>query len=128
MKFDINEKQVSDKFTISNAFNNYFVKIGPQLERSIYTTVHILIYVKSSSNSMFMPYYKEHEITEIVYTLIESSACWYSILAFVANVTIQSYIKSFTSLINSLFENGLFQDELKITKVITIYKNGDKTV
>ena len=33
-------KQVSDKFTIFNAFNNYFVEIGPQLERSIYTTVN----------------------------------------------------------------------------------------
>ena len=53
---------MSDKFTISNAFNNYFVEIGPQLERSINTTVNPLTYVKSSSNSMFMPYVEEHEI------------------------------------------------------------------
>ena len=33
---------MSDKFTISDAFNNYFVKIGPQLERSINTTVNPL--------------------------------------------------------------------------------------
>ena len=36
----INGKQVSNKFTISNAVNNYFVEIGPQLERSINTTVN----------------------------------------------------------------------------------------
>ena len=40
LKFNINGKQVSDKFIISNAFNNYFVEIGPQLERSINTTVN----------------------------------------------------------------------------------------
>ena len=58
-----------------NAFNNYFVEIGPQPERSINTNVNPLIYVRSSSNSMFMPYVNEHEITEIVYKLKESSVC-----------------------------------------------------
>ena len=41
--------------------------------------------------------------------------------------TIQSYIKPLTSLINSSFENDLFPDKLKITTVIPIFKNGDKT-
>ena len=60
----------------------------------------------------------ENEITEIVYSLNESSADWDSIPAFVAKATIQSYIKPLTSLINSSFENGIFPGELKITKVI----------
>ena len=34
----INGKQVTDKCTTSNDFNNYFVEIGPQLERSINIT------------------------------------------------------------------------------------------
>ena len=42
MKFNINGNQVSDIFTVSNAFNNYFVETGPQLERSIHTTVNTL--------------------------------------------------------------------------------------
>ena len=84
-----------DKCIVSNAFNKYFVEIGPQLERLINTTVNPLTYAKSSSNSMFMPYVEEHEIIEIVY-------------------------KS-----HKLFiKNGLFPDELKITKVIPIFKNG----
>ena len=120
-------KQVSDKFTISNALNTYFVEIGPQLERSINTTVNPLTYVKSSSNSMLMPYVEEHEIIGIVYQLKESSPGWDSIPASVAKATIQSYIKPLTSLINSSFENGLFPDELKLTTVIPIFKNGDKT-
>ena len=69
LKFIINGKQVSDKFTTSNAFSNYFVEIGPQLERLINTTVNPLTNVNSSTNSMFMPYVEEQEITEIVYKL-----------------------------------------------------------
>ena len=77
LKFNINGKQVSDKFTIFNASNNYFVEIGPQLESSINTTINPLTCVKSSSNSMCMPYVEEHEILEIVYQLKESSPGWY---------------------------------------------------
>ena len=76
---------------------------------------------------MFMPYVEEHELTEILYKLKESSAGCDSIPAFVVKVTIQSYTQPLTSLIKSSFENGLFPDELKITTVIPIFKNGDKT-
>ena len=126
LNFNINGKQVSDKFTISSAFNNYFVEIGPQLERSINTTVNPLTYVKSSSNSMSMPSVEEHEIIEIVYQPKESTPGCDSIPASVTKATIQSYIKPLTSLINSSFENDLFPDELKLTKVIPIFKNSDK--
>ena len=44
---------------------------------------------------------------------------------YVANL-IQYYAKPLSRLINSSFENGLFPDELKIAKVIPIFKNGDK--
>ena len=123
LKFNINGKQVSDKFTISNTINNYFVEIRPQLERSINTTVNPIIYVKSSSNSisMFMPYVEEHEITEIVYKLKESSAECDSISAFVAKATIQSYIKPLTSLINSSFENGVFPDDKLTLQIIDLF-------
>ena len=63
----------------------------------------------------------------ILNRLNQSRPAWDSIPASVAKATIQSYIKPLTSLINSSFENGLFPDELKLTKVIPIFKNGDKT-
>ena len=50
-----------------------------------------------------------------------------SSLPLIAKQSIQSYIKPLTCLINSLFQNGIFPDEQKIAKVITIFKHGDKT-
>ena len=56
--------------------------------------------------TVFIPYVSENEITEVIQSLKNSSAL--------------------THLINSSFENGLFPDELKIAKVIPIFKTGVK--
>ena len=44
----------------------------------------------------------------------------------IAKQCIQHYIKTLTYLINSSFVCGIFPNELKLAKVIPIFKNGDK--
>ena len=73
--------------------------------------------------SMFIPYISEYEITETVKSLKNSSAGWDFIPASIAK---QCYIKPLTYLINSSFESGTFPEELKLAKVIPIFKSGDK--
>ena len=40
--------------------------------------------------------------------------------------SIEYYIKPLTRQVNSTFENGTFPDELKMVKVIPIFKSGNK--
>ena len=75
---------------------------------------------------MLIPYVSENEITKVNQSLKNSSACHDSILASIAKPLIQYYVKPLTHLINTSFENGLFLDELKIAKVIPIFRTGDK--
>ena len=126
IKFNINGKETCDKHTITNAFNKYFVQVGPRLAKKIKNMTDPLTYVTPSVNSIFIPYVSENEITEVILSLKNSSAGQDSILASIAKPLIQYYIKPLTCLINSSFENGLFPDELKIPKVIPIFKTGDK--
>ena len=46
--------------------------------------------------------------------------------ASIAKQCLKHYIKPLTYLINSSFESGTFPDELKLAKVIPIFKSGDK--
>ena len=115
-----------NKHAITNAFNKYFVQVGPRLAKNIMNTTDPLTYVTPSVNSIFIPYVSENEITEVILSLKNSSAGHDSILASIAKPLIQYYIEPLTCLINSSFENGLFPDELKIAKVIPIFKTGDK--
>ena len=85
-----------------------------------------MTYVTSSVNIIFIPYVSENEITEVIQSLTNSSACHDSILASIAKPLIQYYVKTLTHLNNSSFENGLFPDEFKIAKVFPLFKTGDK--
>ena len=123
---NINGELTSDKYIISNAFNNYFVTIGPQLANKININKIPWTYINSTMNSIFIPYINEKDITQVVNSLKNSSTGWDFIPAYIAKQSIQSYIKPLTGLINSSFQNGIFPDELKFTKVIPIFKYGDK--
>ena len=126
-KNNINGELTSDKDIISNAFNYYFVTIGPQLANKININKNPLTYINSTMNSIFIPYINEKDITQVVNSLKNSSAGWDIIPASIAKQSIQSYIKPLTGLINSSFQNGIFPDEPKTAKVIPIFKHGDKT-
>ena len=51
-KININGELTSDKYIISNAFNNYFVTIGPQLANKININKNPLTYINSTMNSI----------------------------------------------------------------------------
>ena len=126
-KKKINGKLTSDKDIISNAFNNYFVTIGLQLTNTININKNPWTYINSTMNSILIPYINEKDITQVVNSLKHSSAGWDFIPASIAKQSIQSYIKPLTGHINSSFQNGIFPDELKMAKVIPIFKHGNKT-
>ena len=122
-KFTINGNPTFDKSVISNSFNNYFTLVGPQLAQNIQGHINPLNYLNPTMKSMFIPYISEYEIIK---SLKNSSAGYDNIPASVAKQCIQHYIKPLTYLINSSFECGIFPNELKLAKVIPIFKNGDK--
>ena len=54
---------------ITNAFNKYFVQVGPRLANNIHNTTDPLTYVTSSVSSIFIPEVGENGITEVVQSL-----------------------------------------------------------
>ena len=122
----INDNPTDDEAVISNSFNNYFIHVGPQLAQHIPSHINPLNLVNDTMKSIFIPYISEYEITETVRSLKNSSAGWDFIPASIAKHCLKHYNKPLTYLINSSFESGTFLKELKLAKVIPIFKSGDK--
>ena len=125
-EFLINEKIVSDKTFITNAFNNYFLNVGKTLSKNIVSTGDPLSYVNSNLTTIFVPSIQEIEILNVMSLLNNSTAGYDDLQPSIMKMLTKVYIKPLTYLINISIKQGIFPEELKMANVIPIYKSDDK--
>ena len=77
--------------------------------------------------SIFISNITDTEVTETILDLNNSSPGYDEVPAIVLEQNIHMLIKPLTYLINSSINKGIFPDELKIAKVISIFRSGEKT-
>ena len=70
----------------------------------------------------------EEETVNIIKSLKDSSSGWDEISARVVKSTHISFIKPLTHIMNISFITGVFPTELKIARVIPIFKSGDSSI
>ena len=81
-------------------------------------------YMKNSNTkTIYLEPVTENEVSAIVNSLKISSPGWDDISSKVIKNTYKSFIKPLTYLYNLSTNTGIFPDELKIAKVIPIYKS-----
>ena len=73
---------------------------------------------------MAIPNYYENDVTHAMNSLKISSLGWDNIPTLIAKHVIHCYIKPLVFLINQSLIEGVFPDELKLAKVIPVYKAG----
>ena len=124
-RFKINNNIIDNNLRIANEFNSYFLSVGPTLAaHQIKTYLNPFHYVQNNPNSMVMQKIEDFEVVNVINSLNNSSPGWDGIPSRLAKRVLNSYIKPLTLLINKSFRDGIFPDELKLAKVIPIYKSG----
>ena len=123
--FDINNKTTTDPNEIATGFNNFFETIGPQLAKNIKSNINPLSYVKSVNNSMVLTDVTSTEVRNVIASLKNSSSGYDEFPPFVGKSCVEAYIKPLTHLINLSLKSGVFPSELKLAKVVPIFKAGD---
>ena len=73
---------------------------------------------------MVFTHIEEREVATIINSLKNSCPCCDGIPASIVKRTIYLYVKILTLIINQAFYNGVFPKELKMAKVIPVYKSG----
>ena len=127
LSFCIDSTTITDGTEIANSFNNFFISIGPQLANSINCTVNPMSYVDSIEHSIVITDISCYEVKQVISSLKNSSAGWDELPTFVANKCVDGFIEPLTYLINSSIKEGVFPNELKLARVVPIFKAGDKT-
>jgi len=125
---DKNGETITDPINIANEFNNFFVNVGPDLAANIQNTgKNYHEYLKDPVvKSMFMKPIVEKEIIKIIGTFNPNKSAGHDnidnkIIKKVAN----EIAEPLTIILNLSFATGIVPENLKIAKVIPIYKKAD---
>ena len=127
--FLINGEKVNDSQEIANQFNEYFSNIGPKLSNSIIYEGNksVQSYLKSQIMFSFsFQIVQEKDILDTVKDLSSKTSCGYDNTSTqLLKLIIPSISQSISLIVNQSLNTGIFPDNLKIAKVIPLFKKGD---
>ena len=128
--FNVNGQKGTDKKMIANSFNNYFIQVGPNLAKDIPASI-----IEPTSflpnrivNSLFLKPVIKEEIATIVKSLKNASPGWDLISTNIVKATINSFIVPLTHVLNLSITMGVFPNEMKIAKVLPLFKNSNSMI
>ena len=128
VSFLIDNEYVTDSLQIANALNNFFVFIGSQLAKVIVSDVNPLSYVTNSVNSIAILDVICDQVGNVISSLNNSSAGYDELPPFVAKSCVDGFIEPITYMVNESLRVGICPLELKIAKVVPVFKSGDPSL
>ena len=85
-------------------------------------------YINTNIHSIYIPDISKNEIITVINTLKNSAPGIDEMPASILKQCIKTYIDPLTYLVNLSINQGIFPDELKIAKVLPIYKYDDNNL
>ena len=126
-KILINNQITTDTKKISDAFNSFFINIGPSLAEKIepMNDPPSTFMQKQNPETMILEPVIMHEVKTIISRLKDGSSGWDQISSRVVKSTYESFLMPLTHIMNISILHGVFPSEMKIARVIPIFKAGD---
>ena len=125
----VENKETSDPLEVANAFNSFFSQIGPKLASAIPSSGRDPISYIPNRNavSMFAAPTDITEVSDTIKSLKDSSSGPDGISSEIVKQSLQCIVQPLTHVANLSLEQGVFPDEMKVAKVIPLFKSGEKT-
>ena len=129
-EFLINDEMISDPIIIANKFNQYFAHIGSTLADKIPSAPHFNSYLSNPVDSVFSFYtVTEENISHIINKLKNKVSYGHDSIS---NIMIKRahkpLIKPLTLLINQTLCTGIFPNDLKISRIRPLFKQGSSSL
>ena len=126
-RFKFDGEAVSDKKRIAEEFNKFYVNVGLSLANKLPNSdVCPTSFIRESNmHSMGITAVTTEELFQIFRNLKDSSTGCDDIAACIVKSTFECNIDILLHIFNLSILNGIFPDELKLAKVIPLFKSGD---
>ena len=126
-RFKVNSTEIDDPLIISNIFNEYFVNIGNNLANKIkmQPNSHEKYLGGTFQESMFISPVTKEEINSIISTFGDTASGWDDIAPRSIKFVKEIIQKPLMHICNLSFYTGIVPEQIKIARVVPIYKHGD---
>ena len=126
--FKHNDVELNSPNDIAEHFNDYFIDVGRTLAENINDcNQHFTNYLLQSQDESFsLPPITHDELINVIEQLRDSSPGHDGIPMKILRAIVPVISPVVLHICNTSFSAGVFPDDLKIAKVIPIYKDGDK--
>ena len=126
---DINGSIITNRRMICNSFNDYFVNVANNFNRDKYSNNHVIPefseFLKDPNTStIFLEPISNSEVEDIIAKLSNYKAN--DISPLLLKPLREKFSYALTYLFNSCMLAGVFPNELKLAKVIPLYKSGNR--
>ena len=126
--FSHNGRILKEPVEIANAFNRYFIDIGPSMANQIHRHHNYKEYLRTpSKNQIALQPIEEYKVIQVIDRLKNKSSKW---IDGISNNLIKTekyvFAKPLTLIINQMLSSGIFPEQLKVLKIIPLHKANDK--
>ena len=129
--FELNGANIVNKQIIADGFNKFFVNVGPNLAKNILGVNNAASVYDSCGqqnlNSMFINPVNEAEVIRIIKLCKPKDSMDYDDISMWVSRIAPQVVKPLVHIFNISFSTGIFPSEMKIAKVILLFKNGNKS-
>ena len=128
--FKHNDKEITDPLEIVERFNNFFVNVGPSTAAKIPDTAqNPSHYMKGNYPcSFYVTPVTPEELDLIIRNLKNSSSGWDELSAQIIKSAKLFLIDPLVFICNLSLTTGIFPDQLKVAKVLPLYKSDDPKI
>ena len=126
-QLNINGRMISEPKDVVNHVNDFFVNVGPNLDKDIPKVNHISAnkYLKNRNQfNLIITHISNEEILEVIQSLPYKSSGPCSIPLKLLKVVADLITIPLCHIINLSFSTGVFPDMLKVAKVLPLHKGG----
>ena len=128
-RFKVDGEWIEDSVSVANQFNKCFVNLGPSLASEIpdpQSLSHKHYLSSPNVNSLFLKPASENEVISAIAQLKKDNQGPDGIKTSVLRCISVAITCPLTAIINKSFEQSTVPQELKIARVVPIYKNGNE--
>ena len=127
---NINNRIIIDPTEVSNCFNDYFNEVGRSVVNNLPNCSATFVkdfLINRISSTIFLEPASINEIFNIINELnIKKAAGYDDISCYFIKLSSSVLIPVLSTLVNSAMALGIFLEKLQLSKVIPLFKKGDK--